>query len=571
MNKKQILSVVAGVVMLTACSEYDPSLSNTGAGNYTPADLQLMEKYTENFEARYGKIDENHTWGFGSAAQGAKTRTANPKGNMWEKEGWNVPPVITDEQKEIVRQYFQQNTPLGYTNPNWTNFWVQQVYKGGTNTEGSQTAEKYIVGNGDEVTGGDNMDHLASKDDNGEVDHINNFNNSNNNAWEGCMLMENSSTYSFGYNNSNGSVYHYDKAALVHWTVIRDWANANGLKGDCLNDGLNRSYMGFDWAQIDISSLYSANYDYANADYNVTPPILPIISYNTFEFEGNTYNYLMSNTNEYAYDKSEPNFHGKMNYNDKPSDDVIRDLLKYGYLPYSDTQKDWIKPATGADGYYSDWIVSLTEAKNSNTPDNPNSSDDPDRTWYRIMCEDLGSTNDFDFNDLVFDVSFTKNGENDYTAHVRVQAAGGTLPIYIQYKENDAYEAHHILGSDETNVPINVGPAGYEVNPYDFEEITIQMNSDNPNDIDIYVKERANTATEKIILLPKSGGYLSDAPQKICIKNGQNVCWMKESKQIEDVYEHFADWVRSEKGDYSLDGDTPWTSIKKNEHLLYKK
>ena len=97
------------------------------------------------------------------------------------------------------------------------------------------------------------MDHLCSKSASGAEDHINDFNNSDNNDWEGRMLMVNSSTNSFGYINSNATAIHYDKASLVNWRVIAQWAVSKGLESSVessvLNDGWNRSYMGFDWEQ----------------------------------------------------------------------------------------------------------------------------------------------------------------------------------------------------------------------------------------------------------------------------------------------------------------------------------
>ncbi len=551
MNNRQILSVAAGIVMLTACSEYDPGLVGAGAGDYTPSELQLMEKYTENFEARYGKIDDSHTWGFGGAEAGAKTRGAKPEGNLWVSEGWNIPPALTEEQKDVVRQYFQQNKDFEYTDPSWTNYWIQQVYKGGTNTAGSQTPEKYTMANDqEEFTGSDKMDYLMSRDANGVDDHINNSNNSDNQDWAGRMLMVNSSTHSFGYHSAMDNQNHYN-SVLVSWTVIRDWANAKGLNGDCLNDGLNRSYMGFDFTNLMGDEIYDAEYDWNNGGV--------FIGYKTFEFEGQTYRYLKNALNTYAYDKNESVYGGKKEFQDRPSDDEIRQLLQLGYLPYEEQFKNWIKPGLIADGYYSDWIVTLTEG-------HPGTSEDPEtptgETWYRIMCEDLGNTNDFDFNDLVFDVYFTGEPWN-YVAHVRVQAAGGTLPIYFQYAENDLYEAHKLLGSDAI-VPINVG-TGNTAAPKDVE-IPMWIEKPDPNYIDIYVEKRApeNKAERNVILLPKSGGNsLTKAPQKICIPNGQNVRWMKEMQQIESAYRNFDLWVQDANYGFK------WTTEDVNEGPLY--
>ena len=255
--KKYLMTGMAAIMfcgVFTSCS-HDMDLGDV-------PESKVIATYEEAFQARFGTPAADQDWGFGSSR--ALTRTADPRGNMWADEGWNVPPVISNAQKDIVRRYFQQNTPLGYNDPGWSDFWIQQVYKGGTNTEnGSQTTEKYIIGNDDEVTGGDHMDHLCSKAENGTEDHVNDFNNSDNNDWEGRMLMVGSSTYTFGYINSNATAIHYDKAALVNWRVIAQWAVDNGLESSVeesvLNDGWNRSYMGFDWEQALPDDCYNVN------------------------------------------------------------------------------------------------------------------------------------------------------------------------------------------------------------------------------------------------------------------------------------------------------------------------
>ena len=502
---------MTGMAALAMCAAFTSCTKDTEFEQLTQAQID-ESKYEAAFESRFGKIASNQDWGFGQFRKGAsaRTREADPRGNMWAQEGWNVPPVITDAQKDIVRRYFQQNTPLGYNGPGWTNFWIQQVYKGGSNTgDGSLTTEVYTIGNGDSVTGGDNMDHLCSKDENGTEDHINDFNNSDNNDWEGRMLMVNSSTYSFGYINSNATAIHYDKAALVHYSVIQEWANAHGLNGDILEDGWNRSYMGFDWEQAIGDDVYAK--DWQTGDYS------------TFEFGGKTYRYLIANANQYAYDETEPVFGGKKNYNDKPSDEIIAQLLDLGYLPYSDTQKDWIKLSTGADGYYSDWIVTLTEAKQT-TPEYPEAD-------VRVIVEDMSASEqwdgqefsgDFDFNDVVFDVIY------DYDATqsaIILQAAGGTLPLYVAGHE--VHDAFGVGTSDMVNT--DAGPVCAPV------LIPLGVKYDDARDIIVTVEKPGYPEAVELQAVP------GRAPHKIAVPTDFD--WMTEWQDIDGVYPLFSDYV----------------------------
>ena len=542
------VAALAICAAFTSCSKSGEELYNQGA-----IDGMNQEKVIENYNARFlayvgGSIAPDQDWGFGSAS----TRVADPRGNMWEAEGWNVPPVITDQQKDIVRRYFQQNTPLGYNDPGWSDFWIQQVYKGGTKTtDGSQTTEKYRIGNGDMVTGGNHMDHLCSKSASGVEDHINDFNNSDNNDWEGRMLMVSSSTYSFGYINSNATAIHYDKAALVSWRVIAQWAVDNGLESSVeasvLNDGWNRSYMGFDWEQALPDDCYKPIYDYSVGWSADLPGGFPLLGYETFEFEGNTYRFLSANANQYAYDESEPTYGGIENYSDRPSDATIRELLSLGYLPYSDTLKDWIKLSTGADGYYSDWIVTLTKAEQDTPPTPPTP---PTRNYsIRVLGEDLTFANttsasgvditdadegaDFDFNDVVFDVAHVTNGTADENGTwIRVMAAGGTLPLYIG-SVAEANEVHHMFGQPTTKMINTNAPSGISgLDPIEYKYSDGQVNA----------KEIAIIVIKDGIQFTLSANR-GEPASKIAVSN-MNFQWTNERQSIKKKYPQFAKWAQ---------------------------
>lgn len=527
------VAAIALCAAFTSCSKNE-ELYDQGKVNQISA-AQIQESYNQAFIQTFGQPAANQDWGFGS---NAKTRSAYPNGNMWADEGWNVPPVISTAQKNIVRQYFQQNPIKQYNDPGWSNFWIQQVYKGGSNTKDSQTTESYIIGNGDAVVGGDHMDHLCSKSASGTEDHINDFNNSDNNDWEGRMLMVNSSTNSFGYINSNATAIHYDKASLVNWRVIAQWAVSKGLESSVessvLNDGWNRSYMGFDWEQALPDDCYRPQYDWAHADYSVQPAIIPILGYDTFEFEGDTYRLLSANSNQYAYDQTEPTFGGKKNYNDRPDDATIRQLLSLGYLPYSDTLKDWIKLSTGADGYYSDWIVTLTEAEQGTTPP-------PSELVVRIIAEDLNAKaanseaakdgiedSDWDFNDVVFDVRYT----SETTAMVKIVGAGGILPLYV-----DGHEVHELLGQSgpdkEGYYKIQNSGTSQEF------EVTNINKSNKGSDIPVFVKRPTTSGGDVTLELKAPVGQPA---AKICVKQTFQPC--AEREDIRKKYPLFSKWVQ---------------------------
>ncbi len=82
------------------------------------------------------------------------------------------------------------------------------------------------------------------------------------------------------------------------------------------------------------------------------------------------------------------------------------------------------------DYFYNDWIVKIVPGYGETIP----ADQQPDRYTVRIIAEDLSAStgSDFDFNDVVFDASYI---EGSNTTTVTVQAAGGTLPLYVAGKE----------------------------------------------------------------------------------------------------------------------------------------
>ena len=370
----------------------------------------IVEEKTQNFDAAfkslYGEIAPGHTWGFdipdavpcgvlpaeSQAESRAFTRTANTDANMWGKTYINVPDPLTPAQKDKVRRYFQQNrNPQGVT-LDYTNFFVQDVYKGGTDTTDSQTSEEYLPGNqtstGTKIVGSDHMDKLTAGI---KEDHINNYNHAhcstNDNVWDGktyqeghegdfnyavqhsdkIMLMENSSTDCFGFHNSQDSHQYNDKYVIIPGDVIQEWDNSSTgtIDGETYN--------------ANVAGMFFVGFDYeATAAYPTT----------------NTNQYLVTETTA-----GNPN----------------------AISVHNDTSgKTWL--LGGRDYYFSDWIVRITEGKKK-TNDGDNNQGGPGTTITsykktlakrhvlvdkgRIFCEDLSSVTDvkedIDFNDVVFD------------------------------------------------------------------------------------------------------------------------------------------------------------------------
>ena len=179
------------------------------------------------------------------------------------------------------------------------------------------------------------------------------------------------------------------------------------------------------------------------------------------------------------------------------------------------------------DFVYNDWIIKIVPGKGEIIPQ------PVDRV--RVMCEDLGQQNsDFDYNDIVFDVKFIENN-NVLTADIIIQAAGGTLPLYIA-----GNEVHSLFGETADasgRYPmINTGAGPI----HDPVPLTVTLSGSyntawdaiNALDVCIYAENG-----EKVSLTVNPG---SPAEMFACPTTVQ---WSGERVSIKNKYPKFATWI----------------------------
>ena len=230
---KKILFVGITALAMASCTHDD----------YAPVSKQ--EQYQAVFEKEFGTVNPNVNWGFTPQQvftfdENGKligTRGANTEANQWYQY-LTVPAPLTDAQKDVVRKWFQNNKNPQGLDVNWSDFFVQQVYKGGTNP-GSNSPEIYYTlkdgvqtQNTDTVTGSDHMDWLACGSEESQYkDHINNFNDgdagdmnvgegNNKSHQDKIMYMHDYNTTCFGFHDSYGQTYYYDSYVLIPGDII---------------------------------------------------------------------------------------------------------------------------------------------------------------------------------------------------------------------------------------------------------------------------------------------------------------------------------------------------------------
>ena len=299
--KKYLMTALSAVALSGLFAGCSKEMETNGE---TTAEADIIQTYENAFITRFGQPHENQTWGFGSVAG---TRSGNTSGeyaaypathtytdangnviaganmnhNEWGNPntnfgGWIVPDPLTAGQKLRVQKYFQANPNLSYEDPHYANFFIQQVYTGGTDAPETGNKEATKAANG-KVHAGSTLNQLTVGQ---ACSHINDFNagtctTSNVLNHEGktqsdqiTLMVNVDDTSCFGYHETGGSnvkgvINHNDKMALVSAATIDAWAAANGNPGEAVVDKWNRSFMGFDYELLPEADIIPDNPIYA--------------------------------------------------------------------------------------------------------------------------------------------------------------------------------------------------------------------------------------------------------------------------------------------------------------------
>ncbi|MDE6858852.1 MAG: DUF4842 domain-containing protein [Duncaniella sp.] len=197
-----------------------------------------------------------------------------------------------------------------------------------------------------------------------------------------------------------------------------------------------------------------------------------------------------------------------------------------------------------------------TGTRPSNVVDEDEPEDELCYEWI-VAAEDLGNTDDFDFNDVVFGVGNFKLSEDGETAtvDVRALASGGTLPVYLYHNEVPVGgEFHSWFGDYPTSTVINAtGTASAKgktetitVNK-DFTMACCQLVDGTPNNMGgftIHVIGKDGTEITEITAPNLSTNEENFAPQMICVPT--HWLWPTERTHILNPYPNFKQWVENQ-------------------------
>lgn len=619
MNIKHYLSAMAALAMLAACSDYDPGMSEN-AVDLTDAEIETIQEYTANFVERYGEMDPNHTWGFGELAEIEKmgTRQSYPNSNQWvwvvrediqktDADGnklWklNGGGETTEEYDEsgnqrvpvILSNYpVRIDIPDGVKVPGFPveNYYLSSDYK---STETAQYEGTHFAGNkqgkyhfifanrkdlGEQWFDSEKaiLDYMWENNISGEIIALGDVVEFN--TLTDAEVADVYAKFSEEWHGTNPDInleayfvqqIWHGNATYPYWNQDKRTEAANQgvdyktlVPSGYVIGGEKMDYLVAE-GEDDSAEDYQHFYNFNNSNSQLGQKGMMLIK--------------NSNTTNFAYHNSQA---------DKTWWNHYRLVNLHGnwYVGFDfesemkgDTDYDKDIPR---DYKYNDWIVKIIPGTGTIQP-----KERTNTIQRRIMCEDLGSTFDFDFNDLVFDVKYTreekfennawvaKNSDGKWDATITLQAVGGTLPIYITNFDEKEYDAHKLMGgtksSNGTYSPVNVGTnATHDPVTLDMVRVT----STNPDNIVIRVTSpdaiNRPDAT-KTLELPSPSGRQNFgenlAPMKICVP--KDVRWTKEYQQIEWAYPGFAEWVQSEEGTAGFGHTNDWT-INGVDNYLY--
>jgi hypothetical protein len=166
---------------------------------------------------------------------------------------------------------------------------------------------------------------------------------------------------------------------------------------------------------------------------------------------------------------------------------------------------------------------------------------------FIFACEDLGGTDDYDFNDIVFSVSHVAGQK---TATVKALAAGGTYPATIYYKssETDSVaigEIHARLNPNaSTAIMLNTNEDA-SLNTYKDAgvQITVPENwsiSENRSNFGISINSGTTWNGVYLTQTIESAMELGKAPQVIVLPSDWE--WPIERVKMTEAYPDFKNW-----------------------------
>ncbi len=219
--------------------------------------------------------------------------------------------------------------------------------------------------------------------------------------------------------------------------------------------------------------------------------------------------------------------------------------VRGGYLPVNGSAlKTWVK-FKESDGYYSDWIVTITKAKRLEGETETHSDPpvvEPTPQIYTYAFEDT-YMGDYDLNDVVLQVW----KESDTKLMIRLCATGASKSLYVYYGDEELFsgtEVHDLLGGSRGKF-INTGASGagdkFQTRDYFETFMTGNFTNFDFSTAGFNIRWGNKTEAESIWLTTRSESPIGEAPYAVCIPKAWS--WPLEWVKVSDAYSGFSSYA----------------------------
>ncbi len=476
-NAKQLMMVVAAAA-LTACSSntdlYDTNVINEGK------QVSAKESYVENFAKKYPNVDLNQSWDFSTKqsdyrmSSNNKVRTRANDGGITAGSWYEVDNnTLTWMHEQLVEG--EDNRSLGnpfYMTVPGNDFTIIPIYQG---QAGAMWNLHVVV---------DGVDYLVWEKSNSEIQ-------------KGDIQIKDGD--SDEWHNLHGGG--------------QSWETWNSLYN---TDGSDK------WL--------------ADGNQNLVTAVRSIpFTFHDFRVGAEMYFYLdvtVSGSGEWDGKYHEINNVGAHESSLKGQMLALQDVPRPANI--AEDNEVMIIGCEDADLKDSDWdcndVVFLVYGKTVPKPIKIEEGDEIEEVkTVRYMIEDLGATDDFDFNDIVVDVTeirtisptytngvVTKWNEKGKRQEAVIRHLGGTLPFVLKIG-NKEYAA----GGQDT----------FQTSPdLKLDDVTGWTGLNGVHNVSIQVQQKDNQGIYNNVVFPKAG----EAPMIIAVDPSQD--WMTERQSVPESW-----------------------------------
>lgn len=279
-----------------------------------------------------------------------------------------------------------------------------------------------------------------------------------------------------------------------------------------------------DW--VDVTADYAYDYFFTQGNkYDNNKVVLQSKGYKFYLPPGTIFGFYVDITH------LTPNDIGR--FHSDPEFNKNKAVSNFAFLHKGDNAEgSYITIEDENDNDYNDFIFMLVG-------EHKHLTEDPLKYIYAV--EDLGGTNDFDFNDIVFSVSHVSGKEN---ATVQPLAAGGIYPAYIHFNDKPYGGEIHKKFGVASNVMVNTASGTTKNSMLKADPFLVKVGTTwshaayGESGNGFSVKIEIPNKVDKVVSTCNPGS--GDAPQMLVLS--ENWLWPTERTSIADAYQGFGEW-----------------------------